>query len=375
MVVVVMASFWTKFEFSRTWVGITWIFVILLELITHRVWREYIHKRKLDGRLTLRTLVVGTNPDAVQLIGSLQKPASGFEVVGIVETQDFDIPFDDVPLVGRIDDLLKSIYRYGIDCLFMAGPRLEEQDMLKVTQTARQQNAEIRVAANLPEIIGPRLNVQPMGGIMTLSLKPVQLSGVEAVVKRVFDLVVGGFVLLLSLPVLLVVALAIKLGSKGPVFFTQARVTKGGHPFKMFKFRTMSEDADRILEEESVDSTAPFFKLGEDDPRVTPVGGFLRRFSLDELPQLINVIKGEMSLVGPRPLPADQVAANLDLLGPRHEVPAGVTGWWQIQGRSDVGPEEAVRMDLFYIENWSLALDLYVLLKTVGVVMAKKGAY
>jgi lipopolysaccharide/colanic/teichoic acid biosynthesis glycosyltransferase len=137
----------------------------------------------------------------------------------------------------------------------------------------------------------------------------------------------------------------------------------------MHKFRTMRTDLDV-----SLDTTRPFFKL-QSDPRLTRVGTFLRRFSLDELPQLWNVITGEMSLVGPRPLPADQVAANLDLLRPRQAVPAGVTGWWQINGRSLVTPEEALRLDLFYIENWSPTLDLYVLLKTFGAVVGRQGAY
>jgi lipopolysaccharide/colanic/teichoic acid biosynthesis glycosyltransferase len=146
-------------------------------------------------------------------------------------------------------------------------------------------------------------------------------------------------------------------------------VTKDGRVFRMHKFRTMRTDVNV-----SVDTTTPFFKL-QSDPRLTRVGKFLRRFSLDELPQLWNVIAGEMSLVGPRPLPADQVAANLDLLRPRHTVPAGVTGWWQINGRSRLTPEEALQLDLFYIENWSPTLDLYVLLKTFNAVIGRQGAY
>jgi lipopolysaccharide/colanic/teichoic acid biosynthesis glycosyltransferase len=197
----------------------------------------------------------------------------------------------------------------------------------------------------------------------------------QAFIKRSFDLLISGIAVLLLSPIYLAISAAIKLTSSGPVFFTQLRVTKGGHIFKMFKFRTMRNDADQFLEVNGIDTTAPFFKLGEDDPRLTRLGALLRKLSLDELPQLFNVVKGEMSLVGPRPLPAEQVAENLDLLGPRHEVPAGVTGWWQISGRSEIDPEEAVRLDLFYIENWSLALDIYVLLKTFGVVLNRTGAY
>ncbi len=136
----------------------------------------------------------------------------------------------------------------------------------------------------------------------------------------------------------------------------------------------MVVNSDEVLRKHGIDPSRPFFKL-DDDPRITSVGRVLRKLSLDELPQLLNVLRGDMSLVGPRPLPADQVAANMELLSSRHEVPAGVTGWWQINGRSSVAFEEAVRMDLFYIENWSLSLDLYILIKTLGCVLARKGAH
>jgi lipopolysaccharide/colanic/teichoic acid biosynthesis glycosyltransferase len=175
--------------------------------------------------------------------------------------------------------------------------------------------------------------------------------------------------LAVSLPLWGAIAIAIRLSSPGPALFHQERVTKGGRVFRMHKFRTMRIDVDT-----PVDTSAPFFKL-ESDPRLTPIGRVLRRLSLDELPQFWNVLKGDMSLVGPRPLPADQVAANLELLGPRHEVPAGVTGWWQINGRSGVRPEEAVHLDQFYIENWSLSLDLYIVLKTFGAVLGQNGAH
>jgi lipopolysaccharide/colanic/teichoic acid biosynthesis glycosyltransferase len=157
------------------------------------------------------------------------------------------------------------------------------------------------------------------------------------------------------------------------VLFRQERVTEGGHTFRMYKFRTMTVQADDG-QGTSPDRSAPFFKL-KSDPRLTPLGRRLRKWSLDELPQLLNVLRGEMSLVGPRPLPAEQVSANVELLGPRHEVRAGITGWWQIQGRSTVGPEEAIQLDQVYIENWSPALDLYILVRTVGVLFKREGAF
>jgi lipopolysaccharide/colanic/teichoic acid biosynthesis glycosyltransferase len=227
----------------------------------------------------------------------------------------------------------------------------------------------VLVSANMTHVLGSRLVLQQVGSVIALSLRPVRLSGTQAAAKRGFDLVMGSILLLATLPIWLAAAVAIRLTSPGPVFFHQGRVTKSGRTFPMHKFRTMRQDLAA-----GADTTVPFFKLDQ-DPRITPVGHLLRKWSLDELPQLWNVIRGEMSLVGPRPLPTEQVTANLQLLGPRHEVPAGMTGWWQINGRSDVTPAQAVRLDAFYIENWSLSFDFYIILKTMATVVERRGAY
>ena len=372
MVLVIMGSFWTKASLSRVWIGLTWLLVVVFELLARRAWRRHVLSEKAAGRLALRTLVIGEPEDSMRIADAISRESSGFELVGFVSPEPSQ---SEGQVLGDIDDLVSLLHDHGIDCVFIASPDLPERTILKVTQTARQQAVEVRVAANLPQILSPRLNVQPIESVMSLTLRPVCLTGHKAVVKRIFDLSVAGVALILLSPVLAVISFTIWIGDKGPILFKQHRVTKGGHIFNMYKFRTMRQDADELLARLDVDPSAPFFKLGKEDPRLTRVGAFLRKYSLDELPQLFNVMKGEMSLVGPRPLPAEQVAANLELLGPRHEVPAGVTGWWQVQGRSDVeDPDEAVRMDLFYIENWSLALDLFVLLKTFGAVVAKRGA-
>jgi len=240
--------------------------------------------------------------------------------------------------------------------------------MSRVTQVARQAEVEVRVLANLPQMLTSRLALLKVGPAVAVALRPVRLSGPQAAMKRAIDLAVASVALLVSLPLWAVIALAIRLDSRGPVLFHQQRVTKDGRFFRMHKFRTMRTG------DPAFDTTRPFFKL-ESDPRLTRVGGFLRRYSLDELPQLWNVLTGEMSIVGPRPLPAEQVAAHADLLTPRQAVPAGVTGWWQINGRSRVTAEEALRLDLFYIENWSPTLDLYILLKTFGAVVRRQGAF
>jgi exopolysaccharide biosynthesis polyprenyl glycosylphosphotransferase len=369
IVLLEMMSFWSKSSFSRAWIGLTWAVVLVLELVPRRCWRTYQWRLRLDGRLTFRTLIVGTSAEATRLAGILRAPATGFLPIGHVRTSDPAPSPSGLPVLGGIGELDRLIQEHAVECLFVASTELTIEDVSRVAQAARPDRVEVRVLANLPQMLTSRLALLKVGPAIAVALRPVRLSGRQAVMKRLLDLVVAVPLLLLTLPLWAVFALAIRLDSRGPVFFNQERVTKNGRVFRMHKFRTMRTNFDV-----SLDTTRPFFKL-QSDPRVTRVGTFLRRFSLDELPQLWNVITGEMSLVGPRPLPANQVAANLDLLRPRQAVPAGITGWWQINGRSMVTPEEALRLDLFYIENWSPTVDLYVLLKTFGVVVGRQGAY
>jgi exopolysaccharide biosynthesis polyprenyl glycosylphosphotransferase len=373
ILLIVLGSYWV-YSFPPQWIGLTWLLALLLELVVRRVWRWYAYRLKADGRLALRTLIVGTNDEAGRLAVALTGKGLGFDPVGFVATSGRLVSPNGLTVLGRIDDLEELIDAHGADCVFVASTAVAAEDMLRVVQTTRQTGVEARVSANLPQLLTSRLTVQPVGHVMALSLRPVRLTGTQTVIKRAFDLSVASIGMLCMAPLWVVIAGMIRLTSKGPVLFRQERVTKGGRVFTVYKFRTMVQDSAAILAEQGIDPSTPFFKLS-DDPRLTPVGRVLRKLSLDELPQLLNVLRGDMSLVGPRPLPAEQVAANLDLLASRHEVPAGVTGWWQINGRSSVDFEEAVRMDLFYIENWSLSLDLYILLKTVGCVLAQKGAH
>jgi exopolysaccharide biosynthesis polyprenyl glycosylphosphotransferase len=369
IVLVVMASYWSKSSFPRSWIGLTWLLVLLLELVTRWAWDRYQGLLKRDGRLAFRTLIVGTTAEATRLAEILKAPASGFTPLGYVRASAPAIPANSLPVVGDVHDLRRLVREHAADCLFVASSSTGDADMALIAQVARQEGTEVRVSANLTQTLTSRLTLQKVGGAIALSFRPVRLTGTQLALKRAFDLAVASAALVLSLPLWTSVAVAIRLTSRGPVFFHQERVTKGGHVFRMHKFRTMRVDADS-----PADTTAPFFKL-DFDPRLTRVGRFIRRLSLDELPQLWNVLRGEMSVVGPRPLPSDQVAANLEMLSPRHEVPAGVTGWWQVNGRSGVTPQQAIHLDQFYIDNWSLSLDLYIVLKTFGAVLGQKGAH
>ena len=258
----------------------------------------------------------------------------------------------------------------------MASSAVTADELKPVAKAVRLEGIEVRITATLPEVLASRLTVQPLGGVTALSLRPARLSGTQVVAKFAFDLLVASTLCLLLSPLLLVIAVAIKVTSPGPVLYRQRRVGLRGRPFTMLKFRTMRRDADRQVAElrQARGVTDVMFKL-KDDPRVTVVGRVLRRYSLDELPQLFNVVRGDMSLVGPRPPLPEEVTRYEDWHFDRLEAPPGVTGLWQVSGRSDLPFDDCVRLDIFYIENWSLAYDLYILAKTIPVLLLKRGAY
>ncbi|MDQ3878216.1 MAG: sugar transferase [Actinomycetota bacterium] len=370
VLIVGLGSYWSRTTFSRGWIALSWIIALVLVLITRDIWRRWIHELKVSGDLAFRTVVVGGNEEADYVARGLQGRGSGFNPIGRIALAREPSTF---PTVGSLSELRRLIRDHSVECLFVASTDVDSEGLRMLSLAARFEDVELRLSANLPEMLTSRLSLQPVGSLMALSLKPPQLSSFQSAVKRTFDLLVAIPLVVFLLPLLGVIAVAIKVTSRGTVFFIQPRVTKGGRTFAMYKFRTMHQESQSLLDEAGIDPSAAFFKLVS-DPRVTSVGRFLRRLSLDELPQLFNVIKGDMSLVGPRPLPVDQVVANADLLAPRHVVPAGMTGWWQIRGRSALNSEESVKLDLFYIENWSLSLDLYIMIKTFSVVATARGA-
>jgi lipopolysaccharide/colanic/teichoic acid biosynthesis glycosyltransferase len=225
----------------------------------------------------------------------------------------------------------------------------------------------------LTELGTARVSAPHVRGKFLLGVTPAKRS-LRSAIKRGLDFMLASLLLIATSPVFIAIGAVIAITCGPPVLFKQTRVTRGGRPFTMLKFRTMRTSADELLPEGQADQSVPFFKM-KTDPRITRIGAVLRRFSLDELPQLLNVLRGEMSLVGPRPLPLEQVEANREALSTRHEVRAGITGWWQVNGRNDLTAHEALALDRFYVENWSLGLDLYILLRTVGAVLARRGAY
>ena len=372
----VALPFWSESNPSRGWLAVSWAVALVLGLATRRLWHSYIGRVRARGGLSFATILVGSNHEAKKLAALMEKPGFGFRAVGAVYTGSVERVETGVTLLGPIADLRDLIKEADAECVFVASSAVSAEEMGHVAKAVRLEGVEVRVTATLPQVLSSRLSVQPLGGVTALSLRPVRLTGAQAMAKRIFDLGISGAGLVLLSPVLLVIAVAVKLTSSGPVLYRQRRVGQRGRPFTMLKFRTMRAGADAEVDglrrQNGVSNL--MFKL-KDDPRVTSVGKRLRRFSLDELPQLINVVRGDMSLVGPRPPLPEEVTAYEDWQFDRLEVPPGLTGLWQVSGRSELSFEDCVRLDLFYIENWSLAYDLYILAKTLPVLLSRRGAF
>ncbi|HZQ16239.1 MAG TPA: sugar transferase [Gaiellaceae bacterium] len=263
-----------------------------------------------------------------------------------------------------------------LDELLVADAGLDEQRLLEIVEAAHRRGVKVRVAPRTTELLIERGEYVPGQGVPLFELRPPYFAGTDWLTKRAFDLVVSAVIVVVGLPVWLVIALAVKLTSRGPVFYADPRIGLGEREFRMLKFRTMVAGADlRQAElEQANEADGVLFKI-RDDPRVTRVGRVLRRLSLDEVPNVVNVLRGEMSLVGPRPLPLRDFGRLAPWHRRRYNVLPGITGLWQIAGRSDLSFDDLVRLDFYYLENWSIWLDVTILVKTPFVVLARRGAY
>jgi exopolysaccharide biosynthesis polyprenyl glycosylphosphotransferase len=319
--------------------------------------------------------LVGDSERIEYLQRVLGKGRSGiaYDFVGAVGPSADGMP---LPYLGGIVDLPRIFAERELDELIVAETDFDEKALLELVDLAHRRGVRVRVAPSTAELLTQRAEYVPGQGVPLFELRPPAFVGTDWLVKRTFDLVVSVLVVVIGLPLWIAIAVAIKAGSGGPVFFRDRRVGLNEREFGMIKFRTMYADAPEHQQrlEAANEAEGALFKL-RDDPRVTPFGRLLRRFSIDEVPQVLNVLRGEMSLVGPRPLPL----RDYSLLEPWHRkrylVLPGMTGLWQIAGRSDLSFDDLVRLDFYYLENWSIWLDISILLRTVPAVLAARGAY
>jgi exopolysaccharide biosynthesis polyprenyl glycosylphosphotransferase len=325
-------------------------------------------------------VVVGRGGAVLELVDRLRRERfAGLQVVAACVTEA-DMArvraAGDLPVAG-LGDVLDVARRSGADTVAVTTASETSAEYLRrLSWQLEGSGVDLLVAPGLVEVAGPRLHIRPFEGLPLLAVEQPRFEGWTRLVKEVLDRLVAALAILVLLPVMLAIALAVRWSGPGPILFRQQRIGQGGRPFRMIKFRSMVVDADQQLEllRNANVSDGLLFKIRE-DPRVTPVGRWLRRYSLDELPQLFNVLAGSMSLVGPRPPLPVEVARYDSSVSRRLLVKPGLTGLWQISGRSDLPWEETVRLDLRYVENWSLALDALILWKTGRAVLAGAGAY
>jgi exopolysaccharide biosynthesis polyprenyl glycosylphosphotransferase len=321
-----------------------------------------------------RTVLVGTGEHIEAVAHALDGEGSPVNVVGFISLTPR--PDNGLRSLGSLEDVGRIVERNKIDDVIIADPAFPQQEAVELVDACHQRGVRVHAAPSTMEILIHRAEFVPGQSVPLFELKPPVFEGVDYAMKRTFDVIGATLILLAASPVLLGIALGVRLSSRGPILYRSVRPGIGGAPFACLKFRTMHHDADqRQADLESLnEASGAIFKIRH-DPRLTPIGRVLRRFSLDELPQLVNVLKGEMSLVGPRPLPMRDFDRLESWHKKRYLVLPGITGLWQVSGRSDLDFDDLVRLDFLYLERWSPFLDFAILLKTVPAVLGRKGAY
>jgi exopolysaccharide biosynthesis polyprenyl glycosylphosphotransferase len=374
-----------KLEIARGFIVLAVPLATLLTLLQRYAHRQWLHLQRQRGNYLQTTLLVGHRHAVAALDAQMKREAyHGYRVIGCclpLRQQDFAADaFEGPPVLGALDDVADVadiVSKNEVDTVaVLPCPELDGPALRRLGWGLEKTRAELLLAPALTEIVGPRVRIRPVCGLPLLHMERPELRGIRRLTKDLFDRTAAALGIFFLLPLLLGIALTVKVTSRGPVFFRQERVGRDGRTFSMLKFRSMITGADSMMSMLATDSdgNGVLFKK-KADPRVTRVGRLLRRYSLDELPQLFNVLRGDMSLVGPRPPLRTEVDRYGVEMRRRFLVKPGVTGLWQVSGRSDLSWDDSIRMDVRYVENWSLTFDFMILLKTVGAVLRGNGAY
>jgi exopolysaccharide biosynthesis polyprenyl glycosylphosphotransferase len=346
-------------------------------------WRSWLGRQRRQGAYSSRVLLVGSVDSVAHIAREFERhPESGYRVIGacVPTTLIGDVlPGTDVVTFGNLDKVVQALNASGADTVVItSADELSPQRVRELSWSLEPGRQHLVVAPSLVDIGGPRIHTRPVAGLPLIHVETPRYEGGKKFAKRAFDIIASGIGIVLLLPVFGIIAAIIRLSSAGPVLFRQERVGYNGNRFDMLKFRSMVVDAEvqlaNLLSEQRDEGNTVLFKM-RNDPRVTPIGKFLRRFSLDELPQLFNVFGGSMSIVGPRPPLQREVVQYEDHVHRRFLVKPGITGLWQVSGRSNLSWEDTVRLDLYYVENWSLTGDVVILWRTAKAVFERDGAY
>lgn len=383
---VAIVSYSLQLDTARGYIGVALPSGLLFLLLSRLIVRKLLHLERSSGRSIEKVLIIGDEVSAEHLAKSLRtQPMAGYQPMGVYLPGAANNPAegsgkDGLPLIGNsrsTDTIIADIKSLRPDAVALSGgARLAPSAIRALGWALTDLNIRLIMVPALTDVAGPRIHTQPVAGLPLIHVSTPNLEKGQRFLKRSFDLVGGLSLLLLLAPLLLAVAVAVRLDSRGPILFRQTRVGTAGAPFKMYKFRSMVVDAEKLLSELQAanEGDGVLFKI-RDDPRVTRIGAFIRRYSLDELPQLLNVIDGSMSLVGPRPPLPSEVEKYDKHAHRRLLVRPGMTGLWQVSGRSLLSWDDTVRLDLYYVENWSLLGDFIILLRTVRAVVRRHGAF
>lgn len=370
-----------KLEVARGFFILTLPLGLVGLVISRYVWRTWLARQADRGRYLSRAIVGGSPAEIAYVIDQLERNAgAAYRIVGAATdggARADGVERLPVPVVADLSNLALAAANLQVDTVILAGRPGDDREFVRDLSWQLEGAAtDLVLAAGLTDVAGPRIHFRPVEGLPLIHVEIPQFSGVKHVIKRAMDVTLSGAALVLLAPVYLVVAALVRLDSSGPAFFRQQRVGRDGRTFTMYKFRSMVTTAEADEEKLATknEGAGVLFKLKQ-DPRVTRVGRVIRKYSIDELPQILNVFLGHMSLVGPRPPLPREVAAYEDHVHRRLFIKPGLTGPWQISGRSDLSWDASVRLDLYYVENWSITSDLIILWRTVKVLIRPVGAY
>jgi exopolysaccharide biosynthesis polyprenyl glycosylphosphotransferase len=375
-----VACYLAKFPLSRGFFFLAFTIGIPALLVGRLIGRKALHRARAAGRLQQGVVIAGAVPHIDEIATVLNRESwLGYRVLGALAPpgDSRELTPGGIQVFGNTLDITEVVMRTNADVVFIAGGAIGTgAEMRELVWDLEQHHVQVIVAPSVTDISRERIRVRPVGGLPLMHVDPPTWSQAARIGKRTFDVLGSLALLLLLAPVFVTTAAIVKLHDGGPVFYRQLRIGRHGAAFSCLKFRTMRQDADLLVDDlrEDHGQEALLFKLRE-DPRTTRPGSVLRRFSIDELPQLVNALRGDMSLVGPRPQVSAEVEMYDSAMSRRLHVRPGMTGLWQVSGRSDLSLEEARRLDLYYVDNWSMLQDLSILSKTVGAVFSSRGAY
>ena len=378
--VVGIACYLLRFDLPRGFFVLTFLVGIPLLFSGRYMLRRALHKARRRGALQHRVVIAGSEGHVDEIASVLRRESwLGYNVIGALtpEMSERSATHSGIPLLGTSRSIAEVAIDAEADVVFLAGGAFDSaQDMRRLAWDLENEDVQVVIAPSVTDVSSERVRIRPVGGLPLIHLEKPRSKAAVRRAKRTFDIVASLMLLVAFSPIFALASLRIKLHDHGPIMFRQTRVGRDGDHFQVLKFRTMVTNAEQLLAQlhEEQGYEGGLFKM-TDDPRITTPGKWLRRFSLDELPQLINVLKGDMSLVGPRPPLAHEVAQYDEDMAHRLHVRPGMTGLWQVSGRSSLSWSEAIRLDLYYVDNWSMVQDITILARTFGAVVGARGAY